>query len=551
MKVARLATILAFALSFYACGPALRPPPVSPQLLQQEIELQREMTFRAYLERWIKLQRIYTPLRMANADLCRSNISPVTGIIGIDQQSLRADLRNLAQRFYGAYDGITILDAVPDSPAAQAGLQSRDVITGAAKGQGVMPSGWSRSALTISDVVKVIESSAGNPITLLIRRAGNTFPLVLTPRPACSYSIKLEWSDLFNAVSDGNRIIVFTGLFNHVPDDREIAVIVAHELAHNVLRHIEKSEGNAAVGGAAGLLVDIGLLAVGINTQGAITQAGMEAGRKAYSQEFEFEADYLGLYMLARAGFDISAAPDLIRRMGVQHPGSQVKNYFSTHPSTPERAVSMTQAISEIQDKASRQEALLPKNLEGQALAVNTAIQAPTVPLVVAAQPALQLPTVPAIPSSTAQSSLSFVPATQTGPAPISLTPTSSAGAGQRLLAQLHLIKGPIVSNPPQAFSGEFLPSGKAQVILSGRRLLTGDFELFGIADSITAKYKPALVNPDNLKLSIRADAKGFAALNDGSGTQLECVYSITKATGLGEGTCADNQRNTYRIVFD
>jgi hypothetical protein len=112
-------------------------------------------------------------------------------------------------------------------------------------------------------------------------------------------------------------------------------------------------------------------------------------------------------------------------------------------------------------------------------------------------------------------------------------------------LAQLYLIKGPIVSNPPQIFSGEFLPTGKAQVILSGRRLLTGDFELFHIGDSIKAKYKPALVNPDVLKPSAGADAKGFAALNDGGSTHLECVYSLTKATGRSEGICADNQRNS------
>jgi hypothetical protein len=75
----------------------------------------------------------------------------------------------------------------------------------------------------------------------------------------------------------------------------------------------------------------------------------------------------------------------------------------------------------------------------------------------------------------------------------------TSIGIGKSM-AQLYLVKGPIVSNPPQIFNGEFWRRVKAQVILSGRRLLTGDFELFGIADSITAKYKPALVNPDNLK---------------------------------------------------
>jgi hypothetical protein len=118
-------------------------------------------------------------------------------------------------------------------------------------------------------------------------------------------------------------------------------------------------------------------------------------------------------------------------------------------------------------------------------------------------------------------------------------------------LAQLYLIKGPVVSTPPQAFSAEFLPGGKAQAILSNRRPLTGNFELLPLSESIKVKFKPALVNPDVLKPPAGADVNGFAALSDGSGTQLECVYSLNNATGRGEGTCEDNQRNTYRLVFD
>jgi Zn-dependent protease with chaperone function len=370
MKITRLFTVLTLALPFCACGPALRPPSVSPQLLQQEIELQREMTFRTDVERRIKLQRIYTPLRLANADLCGANVSAVTGMVGIDRQSIASELRAIAQRLYGVADGVTIVDVVPGSPADQVGLQARDVITGAAKGAGVMPSGWSFSGLTVQDLVKIILTSEGGSITLLVRRAGSVFPLVLTPGLGCSYPIEPVYDDRFNAFADGNRIVVFTGLFNHVPDDREVAVIVGHELAHNALRHVEKKQGNAAVGGTAGLLLDIGLLALGVNTQGAIARAGMEAGALAYSQEFESEADYLGLYMLARAGFDIDVAPDLYRRRAVQKPSTQMKTYYSTHPSTPERAAAMTQTIAEINNKRLTQTALLPSTLPGQTLEV-------------------------------------------------------------------------------------------------------------------------------------------------------------------------------------
>lgn len=120
-----------------------------------------------------------------------------------------------------------------------------------------------------------------------------------------------------------------------------------------------------------------------------------------------------------------------------------------------------------------------------------------------------------------------------------------------RYSAQLFLVKGPIVTTPPQVFSGEFLQDGRAQVVLSGRRLLTGNFELFRASESVQAKYKFTFVTPASLNANIDGDATGFAALSDGSGTRLECLYMLTTATGRGEGVCGDNQKNTYRIVFD
>lgn len=295
-----IAAIVFCSLALQACGPTLRPPPVSPQLLEQEQTLQKELTFKTIIDRQASLQRIYLPLRIANADLCGSNVSPVTGMVGIDLHSLRPELRDIAGHLYGVTDGVTILDVVPGSPAAVAGLNARDVITGAAVGVDVMPSGWTWSGLTVADLAKTITTSKGEPITLLVRRGGNISPVIIKPQLGCSYTIETQYNDQFNAFADGRRIVIFTGLFNHVPEDREVAVIVGHELAHNILEHTKKTEGNAAIGAAAGLLLDLGLAAAGINSQGAIMQAGMEAGAKAYSQEFECEADYLGLYRTSR-----------------------------------------------------------------------------------------------------------------------------------------------------------------------------------------------------------------------------------------------------------
>jgi Zn-dependent protease with chaperone function len=552
MTIFRAAVILS-AVMLGACGPVLQTLQVSPDLLRQEAALQREFTYKMMIERRMKLQRIYTALRIANADICGEKVTPVTGIMGIDRQTLDPELREIAQRLHGLSDGIMILDLVPGSPATESGLLRGDVITGAAKGAGVIPSGWTWSALTIPELVKVIEASAGAPMTLLVRRAGNTFPLTLTPQLGCRYPIELKIDQRLNAAADGSKITVNTGTFTYVPDDHQLAFLVGHELAHNILEHVQKKQGNAAAGAAAGAIFDIGLAVVGINSQGLGMRTGAEVGAKAYSQEFESEADYLGLYLLARAGFDITGAQELFRRMGAEKPIAQVQDYSSTHPSTPERAVAMQQAVTEIRAKTNTQQALLPATLPGEALSLKPIHQQPVAPIIVASQPQVSLQQTSVI-SPAVQHGSAFAPASQSSQAIVTqpaTPPAQASSAVGRALAQLFLIRGPIVSNPPQAFSAEFLPTGKVQVILSGRRLLTGDFELFGPAESIKAKYKAALINPDGLKLSPGADTKGFAALSDGSGTQLECVYSLTRATGRGEGTCADNQRNTYRLVFD
>jgi Peptidase family M48 len=409
-----------------------------------------------------------------------------------------------------------------------------------------MPSGWTLSGLTVQDLAKIILNSEGGPLTLLVRRGANIFPLVLTPQLGCSYPIESVFNDRFNAFADGNRIVIYTGLFSHVPDDREVAVIVGHELAHNVLRHPEKKQGNAAAGGAAGLIVDIGLLALGVNTQGAISRAGVEAGALAYSQEFESEADYLGLYMLARAGFDIDVAPDLFRRRAVQNPSTQVKTYYSTHLSTPERAAAMTQTIGEINQKRSSQTALLPSTLPGQTLEVRAQpVSSP--PVVVAAQ----TPTAAAAVPGPGTAFAPVAPALHSATIPSSAPPPPIRSSGSKTLAQLFLVRGPVVTNPPQTFSAEFSDDGKASAILSGRRLITGNYELVELSDSIKAKYSPRLVNTDSIKPLGSADAKGFAVLSDGRGTDLECAYYFNRSTRQGEGTCADNQRNTYTLLFD
>ena len=153
-------------------------------------------------------------------------------------------------------------------------------------------------------------------------------------------------------------------------------------------------------------------------------------------------------------------------------------------------------------------------------------------------------PIEPVAATATTQAQVASVPIVSA----VTSKPTTTSSVRQ---AGLFLTRGPIVSDPPQRFIAEFYDNGKAAAVLSGIGRLSGDYQIFGINESIAAKYTTHLINPDNVKPQIGADAKGFAALSNGTGTELECSYTFIKATGHGEGTCADNQRNTYRLVFD
>jgi len=135
--------------------------------------------------------------------------------------------------------------------------------------------------------------------------------------------------------------------------DEDLAMVIGHELAHNTQRHIEKSRVNAAAGALIGGL--IGALA-GINT----ADLGAQIGRGAFSQEFESEADYVGAYYAARAGFEVRGSADLWRRFAVRNPGG-IHLAGSTHPSTAVRFLALEQTAAEIAAKQTSGRPVLPE----------------------------------------------------------------------------------------------------------------------------------------------------------------------------------------------
>jgi predicted Zn-dependent protease len=96
-----------------------------------------------------------------------------------------------------------------------------------------------------------------------------------------------------------------------------------------------------------------------VNTGGEFTKQGGAAGAMTYSQDFEREADYVGLYILARSGRPFANSPNFWRRMAQESPGS-IK-YASSHPTSAERFVRLEKVVAEIEGKQAQGAPLLPE----------------------------------------------------------------------------------------------------------------------------------------------------------------------------------------------
>lgn len=173
----------------------------------------------------------------------------------------------------------------------------------------------------------------------------------------CYFPVEVEDSPTLNAYTDGEKVVFHSGIIKLLDKDEELAVVLGHEYAHVMLLHINKRKSNMFLG----LVVDVLLSgATGVSTEGAFS----ELGAKAYSKDFELEADYAGLYLAHRAGYDISQAANVWRKMAIETGSATVKRYNSTHPSSPKRFLAQERTYSEIIQKELDGLPLLPDKLE-------------------------------------------------------------------------------------------------------------------------------------------------------------------------------------------
>ena len=177
---------------------------------------------------------------------------------------------------------------------------------------------------------------------------------------ACNLPFEIDKKnpEAVNAYTDGKRIVVTPAMMNFAQTDDQLATVLAHEYAHAVMEHPGKTGQNAAMGGLLGMAVDALASSQGFNTGGAFSKLGTQGAVLKYSQGFEKEADYIGMYILKRSGFNIHKAAGLWRRMAALNPNGIYVG--TTHPTTAERYILLEKSAAEIEAKQKAGQKLLP-----------------------------------------------------------------------------------------------------------------------------------------------------------------------------------------------
>jgi len=157
-----------------------------------------------------------------------------------------------------------------------------------------------------------------------------------------NWSFKLVQDDQVNAFCmPGGQVVFYEGIMPLLDTPDLVAVVMGHEIAHAIARHGNERMSQQAlasvVGGVTGQMVEQKTSENGRVLFEAAFAVGSEYGYLLpYSRKHESEADEIGLYIMAIAGYDIEQAPLLWKRMS-ENNSQYVPEFMSTHPSDATR----------------------------------------------------------------------------------------------------------------------------------------------------------------------------------------------------------------------
>jgi beta-barrel assembly-enhancing protease len=237
----------------------------------------------------LRVAKVGYRLSIANTALCPGARAPQAGFVLHSIQQYDAADHESVMRSFGLSSDVGVMAVVAGSPAQLSGLSANDQLIsvnsralGAAAAADASPT---RAPVEFAQRILAEEMAKGE-VVLRLSRADGYHDVRFTAESGCASGVELLTGGEANAWTDGQRVVIGDGILAHCRTDGALALVIGHELAHNLLRHGHRRE---ADGSAAERL--------------RLTGPGSPA-----MQEKEEEADRLAVQMASAAAYDLSDA---------------------------------------------------------------------------------------------------------------------------------------------------------------------------------------------------------------------------------------------------
>ncbi|MDG2535757.1 M48 family metallopeptidase [Sphingomonas sp. HITSZ_GF] len=268
-------------------------------------------------------------LATANARLC-DRIEAGTGLQLHTLDQFDANARESARAHFKFAAPVAVEGVITGSPADAAGLRADDSLVRVGTVDiAALPGKPGTTDRLVAAQLAIAALPTDAPIAIEAIRAGAPIRMTLQPVRACKSRFELELNDGFSASADGAMVQIGSGFLDDYPDD-QLAAVIAHEFAHNILHHRDRLEARG---------VDYGLL------------SGFGANVK-YFRQTEIQADLLSVYLLANADYPARASVAFWKHFGPSKAGGILRS--RSHPAWRDRVATLEAEAAKVETLSAR-----------------------------------------------------------------------------------------------------------------------------------------------------------------------------------------------------
>jgi len=149
----------------------------------------------------------------------------------------------------------------------------------------------------------------------------------------------------------GGKVFVYSGLFKYISNDAELASVMGHEIGHAIARHGAERMSRGLLAQTGGQVLQSVMVGKGNPQNTAMVMQAFGIGTQLgvmlpFSRKQEYEADHIGLVLMAKAGYNPNSALTFWTKFAKS--GQTPPEYLSTHPAPANRIATLRKLIPKV-----------------------------------------------------------------------------------------------------------------------------------------------------------------------------------------------------------